>query len=74
MKKTKLDEKFIKDSIENDPDFINSKKYKYSLQNFLDNNRTTPSNNYIGILLGLKPEEVKERYEKALKFLREGIE
>lgn len=69
----------IKYMIENDFNFINSKKYKYNFKDFLENENIKKmlenhpngiQDQIIARLLNIKTEEVKVLYEGAIKKLR----
>lgn len=60
----------IKEKVLSDPDYINSKKYRYSLDRYLKNNPTSPDN-IIAHLLCMSEDEVKEVFEEAVIKIRQ---
>lgn len=56
--------------IRTEHDYINSKRYKYSLNAFLRANERGVPENVIAQLLCMKTEEVEEMYNKIIEKLR----
>ena len=63
----------IKAKIETDPDFINSKKHRYSMQRFLDQSPGGTTDNIIAYFLCLQPHDVKDLYDSAVKKIRQKL-
>jgi len=60
----------VKSRVLSEPDFINSKKYRYSLDRYLKNNPTSPDN-IIAHLLCMSEEDVKKVFEGAVVKIRQ---
>ena len=60
----------IKERVLTEPDYINSKKYRYSLSKYLKNNPTSPDN-IIAHLLCMDEEEVQKVFESAVIKIRQ---
>lgn len=54
-------------------DFINSKKHKYSLKQFLKNNPDGTTDNIIALFLCVTPNQVRELYDSAVKKIRQKL-
>lgn len=63
----------IKERIETEEDFINSKKHGYSLRHFLDASPGGTTDNIIAYFLKIKPDDVKSLYESAVKKIRQKL-
>lgn len=70
MKDTKEE---VKQKILDDSDFINSKKYGYSLKKYLKNNPVSPDN-IVAHLLCISTAEVQEIYDDAVAKIRQFME
>ena len=62
-----------KDKIFNDPDYISSKRYEYSLRNFLRQHDHGVPDSMIASLLKISTEEVSRHYNKAVLTLRKHM-
>lgn len=60
----------IKTKVMSEPDFINSKKYRYSMDRYLKNNPTSPDN-IIAHLLCMSEDEVEEVFNNAVIKIRQ---
>jgi len=67
-----VDRNNLKQYLEEQPDFINSKKHHYSLKRYLKHNPVS-SDNTISLLLCLKPQDVKDLYDSAVRKLRKSM-
>lgn len=63
----------LKGLVQTEPDFINSKKHKYSLKKFLDQNPGGTTDHIIAIFLCMSPEEVRLNYSKAVEKIRQKM-
>lgn len=63
----------IKDKIDNDPDFINIKRFDYSLKKLLDRYPDGVPDRIIAQALAMEPEEINKLFENILVKLREKI-
>jgi c-di-GMP-related signal transduction protein len=63
----------IKERIETEEDFINSKKHGYSLQHFLDASPSGTTDNIIAYFLKIKVSDVKDLYESAIRKIRQKL-
>lgn len=71
MSQNKIED--IKQKIENDPDFINSKKHQYSLKRFLREHSSGTTDNIISYFLCIQPSDVKVLYDSAVKKIRQKM-
>lgn len=65
-----IDKAAIREKVMTEPDFINSKKYRYSLDKYLKNNPTSPDN-IIAHLLCMNEEEVQKTFDSAVIKIRQ---
>ena len=72
MEKAKTQEE-LRELVKLDPDFINSKKHKYSLQKFLKQNQSGTTDHIIAIFLCITPEEVRAIYDRAVEKIRQKM-
>ncbi len=63
----------MKEKIENDPDFINSKKHQYSLKRFLREHPGGTTDNIIAYFLCVQPDEVRALYSSSIKKIRQKL-
>lgn len=63
----------LKGLIQTEPDFINSKKHKYSLKKFLNQNPDGTTDHIIAIFLCITPEEVRLFYSRAVEKIRQKM-
>jgi len=71
MKQDEEKNKEIKKRVEEEPDFINSKKYKYSLKEYKKNSKGPASDNIIAYFLCVTPQEVQQIYNNAVNKIRQ---
>ena len=60
----------VKQKISSDEDFINSKKYDYSISKFIEANPKGVSDNIIASFLCITKEEVQSIYDGVVKKIR----
>jgi hypothetical protein len=63
----------IKNKIETEPNFINSKKHQYSLSGFLEQHPNGTTDNIIAYFLCITPEDVKNIYYNAVEKIRQKM-
>ncbi len=63
----------IRKKVNTDPDYVNSKKYQYSLKKFLNRHPDGVTDNIISYLLCVTTDEVKGIYNRAVKKLRQAM-
>lgn len=63
----------LKAKIATDPDFINSKKHKYSLKKFLDQSPSGTTDNIIALFLCITPDEARSLYQNAVEKIRQKM-
>lgn len=64
--------KDIKEKIENDPDFIYSKKYNFSLKEMMSN-KTVIKDHLIAVYLKMNINDVRTEYDKVIKIIRQKL-
>ena len=67
----KLDE--VRQKIKSEYDYINSKKHKYSLSKFLEQNPNGTTDNIIAYFLCITTDEVKNIYGSAVEKIRQKL-
>lgn len=64
----------LRKRVNEEPDFINSKRYDYSLRKYKDKNEKEAPDNIIAYFLCMTPQEVTDTYnsavEKARRFMK----
>ena len=60
----------IKNLLENDPNYIYSKRFKHSLKNMLDRHPDGVENKQIAQVLLISEEEVEKIYQESIKKIR----
>lgn len=64
----------LRKRVDEEPDFINSKRYNFSLKKYKQHNEKEVPDNIIALLLCMTPKEVNQVYisaiEKARRFLK----
>lgn len=68
-----LDQKEINKLIRQDIDFINSKKYNYSLKQYLASFRGQNSDHKIATLLNMSQSELKQEMDDILNIYRQAL-
>lgn len=63
----------LKEKISSEPDFINSKKHRYSLQKFLKQNPEGTTDHIIAIFLCITPDGVRALYASAVEKIRQKM-
>jgi hypothetical protein len=69
----RLDQKEINRMIRQDIDFINSKKYNYSLKQYMASFRGQNSDHKIATLLNMSQSELKQEMNNILKIYRQSL-
>lgn len=63
----------LKERIFSEPDYINSKKYGYSLDKFLEQHPNGVPDNIISVLLCISVEEVQDHFGTSVTTLRKAF-
>jgi hypothetical protein len=65
------DKKDLKEKVINDPDYIYSPKYDFSLKKFIYRHDEGVENTHAAKVLLMEPDEIDKIYERAIKNLQE---